>query len=254
MIPDAEAGGDAGRSRRVRTRRRVFLVDDHVLLREGLRGLLDEEPDLVVCGQASRAAEAIAAISDAAPDIVLLDVSLEGPNGIELTKELASRHPSLPILVLSMHEEELYAARALRAGARGYVTKHESSQNLIAAIRKVLDGQIAVSDRFTNHVLSNLARDGNGQSKTGVDALTDRELEIFQLLGQGLDRNKVANRLRLGIRTVETHRMHIRRKLGLRSAADVARFAIHCAASARYPRPVAGTEGAVQPDGCRRRA
>ena len=215
------------------SKRRIFVVDDHPIVRQGLAQLINSEPDLIVCGQGADAYEALRAIRQAAPDLALVDVSLKDSDGIELLRELRSAAPNLPVLILSMHDESLYAERALRAGAQGYIMKQEAPQTLLSAIRKVLSGQVYVSDKMGVKLLQRMV----GGSKQGrdlpMDRLTDRELEIFGMIGAGRSIKEIADKLFLSVKTVESHRDHIKQKLGLTSSAELLRFAIRNAPGAQ---------------------
>jgi len=201
----------------------VFIVDDHPLLREGLRRTIDQQSDLAVCGEAGNGQEALAAVEKLHPDLVLVDISLPGRDGIELTKELRARCPTLPVLVLSMHDESVYAERALRAGARGYVMKCEPMETHLDAIRKMLAGELAFSSHIVTGLIQRAAQSG---SLSPMVLLSDRELEIFRLFGEGRTRVEIADNLRLSIKTIESHRANIRRKLGVRTAAELLQRAI----------------------------
>jgi DNA-binding NarL/FixJ family response regulator len=205
--------------------RRVFLVDDHPLIRKGINDLISEQPDLQVCGEAGSAPQAVAAIARLKPDLVIVDISLPGRDGIELIKDLRSRHRAMPILALSMHDEALYAERVLHAGARGYVMKSAPSQELIAAIRLVLAGEIAVGRRVIHQILARTAGGKETAPCSPVECLTDRELEVFRLLGRGLQRAEISEQLKLSVKTIDTHRENIRQKLGVPHASDVRQLA-----------------------------
>ena len=222
-------------------KKKIFLVDDHPILRHGLATVLDQQSHLTVCGEASDPAEALEAIERLKPDIALVDLSLRGGDGIELLKDLRVRHPRLLTLVLSMHDETLYAERALRAGARGYVMKQEKLDRLLLAISRVLTGAIYVSDRVAAHAVQRLAGSAGGLGsnagdqplEAGIDAyverLTDRELQIFRLIGRGLGTRLIAETLHLSRKTIESHREHIKAKLGLKSGSDLIQRAIQWA-------------------------
>jgi len=205
-------------------KRNLLLVDDHPIMRVGLKQLLAQEADLVVCGEAEDAADALKVIQQTSPDLVLVDISLKESSGIELIKDIRVRWPKLAVLVLSMHEEAFYAERALRAGARGYVTKAEVSTRVVQAIRKVLDGQVYVSEKLADKLLGRIA--GGGEDRKGVEALSDREFEVFELIGQGMELREIAQRLHLSIKTVEAHRENMRKKLDLPSSAELFRYAV----------------------------
>ncbi len=210
-------------------RRRIFLIDDHSIMREGLRRLLEAESELSVCGEASTAKQALAAIAADQPDLVLIDIALPGADGLELIKTLRARFPALLMLVLSMHDEALYAERVLRAGAKGYVMKSSSSEQLLEAVRKVMAGEIFVSSALSSQMLQSMVK-GRTQALGSLGQLSDRELEIVQLIGQGLSTSEISTRLGISSKTVESHRGNIRAKLSLKSGAELARFSIANAA------------------------
>ena len=215
-----------------REKRRIFLVDDHPIVRQGLALLINNEPDLAVIGEGEDAYGALHLIREKKPDVVLLDVSLRDSDGIELLKELKSYNPDLPVLMLSMHDESLYAERALRAGARGYVMKQEAPQVLLSAIRKVLDGDVYVSERMSATLLQRMIGGKKAAGGLPMDRLTDRELEIFRMIGSGLSVKQIAQKLFLSAKTVEAHREHMKEKLSLKSSAELLRFAIRNAPGA----------------------
>lgn len=205
---------------------RLLLVDDHPLLREGLAKRLSLEDDLMICGQAGDGAQAVEAAGKTRPDLMIVDISLPGRDGIDLIKEMRARYPRLQILVFSMHDELLYAERALHAGAKGYVMKSEPPEQLIQAIRRVLDGEIALGKNMVGRLLHRMAGSQPAGSTSIVDALTDRELEIFRLIGGGHQRAWIASELHLSVKTFEAHRANIRQKLGLQNAAEVLQHAV----------------------------
>lgn len=211
-------------------KRRILLVDDHPVFRFGLGQVLNAEQDLEVCGEAASAPEALDAVRKLAPDLVLTDVSLDGANGIELIKQIRSENPKVPILVISMHDESLYALRALRAGAQGYLMKREALAGVIPATRAVLAGKIHVSSALNEQILFQLARGIDSTADSPVARLTDRELEILQLVGLGRGTRQIAEELHLSPKTVETHRLHMREKLGLKTSQELVRFAVEWAA------------------------
>jgi len=187
-------------------KRRVFIVDDHPIVRQGLAQLINGEPDLAVCGQGEEAYQALRAIKEARPDIVLLDISLKDSDGIELAKELKAQMPHLAVLMLSMHDETMYTERALRAGARGYVMKQEPPNTLLAAVRKVLSGQVHVSDKMGASLLQRMVSGKKSKGGLPMDRLTDRELEVFRMIGAGKSVKEIAGNLFLSTKTVEAHR------------------------------------------------
>lgn len=206
---------------------RVLIVDDHPIIRQGLRELIDQEPDLEVCGEAENAIEALKAIRTLNPDVALVDISLnKDMSGFDLIKDVKYQYPNLPTLVLSMHDESIFAERVLRAGGKGYVMKEEATEKVLIAIRKVLGGGIYLSDRVTAKMLSKISSARTAQEPSGVELLSDRELEVFELIGQGLGTQRIAERLNLSVKTVEAHRMHIREKLKLKDATELLQHAI----------------------------
>ncbi len=203
----------------------VLLVDDHALMRQGLELLINQQPDLTVCAQADSAHEALQAIAAQKPDAVVTDITLRESSGLELIKDIRVHWPHLPIVVVTMHTEMFYAERVLRAGARGFVTKGEPPVNVIAALRTALAGQIHVSEKLAAQMIGKLA----GARPEGgllLDTLSDREFEVFELIGQGKDVREIAAQLHLSIKTVETHRNNIRKKLDLDSSADLLKYAL----------------------------
>jgi DNA-binding NarL/FixJ family response regulator len=207
-------------------KKKVFVVDDHPIVRERVAELINQEPDLVVCGEAEDAVQAVKTVASASPDIAIIDITLKDTYGIELIKQLKELHPKLPILVLSMHDESLYGERALRAGAKGYLTKQEASKKVVDAIRRILRGEIYVSDKLAGSLVRKVAGGNDQAGGSPVDVLTDRELEVFQLLGQGLAVREVADRLFVSAKTVEAHREHIKQKLNFKTSSELLRFAI----------------------------
>lgn len=216
-------GGPGGA---VDDRRRVLVVDDHPVVRQGLALLINREPDLVVCGEAEEAKAALDAIATLQPDIVIVDISLNGPDGIELVKTIRARAAGLPVLVLSMHDELIYADRALRAGANGYIMKQEAIDRVLIAIRRILKGQVYLSDRAAGRLVEHYVRGAPGAPHSPVADLSDRELEVFRLIGQGHSTRQIAEDLHLSVKTVETYQAHIKEKLSLRSARELVQHAI----------------------------
>jgi DNA-binding NarL/FixJ family response regulator len=205
---------------------RVFLVDDHPLVREGLANLLNAQDDLMVCGEAEDSTQAINRIRKARPHIALIDISLKNESGLELLKDLRSQFPQIALIVLSMHDEAVYAERALRAGARGYVMKREASKNVLASIRRVLEGGVYVSGRITSRMAKALGSSGEAPSISPVERLSDRELEIFRLLGQGRTTSQIAGDLNLSVKTVQAYCARAKEKFGVATLADLVRAAI----------------------------
>ena len=205
----------------------IIVVDDHPLMREGLFQVISAEPGLKVIGSVGTTQEAISLIDVEPPDLVITDLSLPGRNGLELIKDLSSTHPELPVIVMSMHDELLYAERVLRAGGRGYVTKGAPPERLLDAIHTVLGGDIFASQTVTNHFLRSLAGGkGKAGSNSPLECLTDREIEVFELIGQARSNHEIASLLRISPRTVDAHRAHIREKLDLEDANELTRHAI----------------------------
>src|SRR5580693_1385717 len=207
-------------------RRSVLLVDDHPFMRAGLAQLIERQPDLQVGGEAGSPAEAFQALAKGKPDLVLTDLTMPGRSGLEFIKDLMAAQPALPILVVSMHDEAVYAERALRAGARGYIMKEAGGENLLAAIRQVLRGEVYVSPRMSARILDNLSARKPRGSSSPIEKLTDREFEIFQLIGQGKSTRDIAAQLHLSPKTVDVHRSHVKEKLELKDATALIRHAV----------------------------
>lgn len=205
---------------------KVLVVDDHPVVRKGIVHLINNQPDLVVCAETESGRGAIDVITATKPDMAIIDLTLQDTSGIEVIKNVRAMHPHLPMLVLSMHDETLYAERVLRAGAKGYIMKQEATENLLEAIRRVMSGEIYLSRKMETKLLRQLANGHSALSKSPIERLSDRELEVFQLLGHGQGTREIAERLRIGVKTVETHRMHIMEKLGVQSATELLKHAI----------------------------
>lgn len=205
---------------------RILIVDDHPIFRKGIIMLLEHEKDIVIYGEAETAAEALRLVERHDYDLVISDISLEETNGIELVKSLKSLKPHLPVLVLSMHDESLYAERALRAGARGYLMKQAPPDQVVAAIRQVLRGELYLSAAANLLMLNSFVSGRDHSTKSMVEKLSDRELEIFELLGKGRGTSMIAHDLRLSVKTVEAHRSHIKAKLGISTAPELVRAAV----------------------------
>ncbi|MBI2083817.1 MAG: response regulator transcription factor [Deltaproteobacteria bacterium] len=203
---------------------RILIIDDHPIVREGLIQLINREPDLVACGEAGNFDEALRLAGSLLPDLALVDLSLNGQDGVELIKELVHRHPKLSVLVLSMLDESLYAERVLKAGARGYVMKRELTDKLFYAIREILKGNIYVSERETTTIINEFLNGVPHQSPPMI--LSDRELTVFRLIGQGYSTSQIAATLHLSVKTVETHKMHIKGKLNISDASHLAQYAV----------------------------
>jgi DNA-binding NarL/FixJ family response regulator len=208
------------------TKKRILVVDDHPVFRHGLQELIDGQPDLTVCGEAGAAPQALDVMRATKPDLAIIDISLQGTNGIELIKLMKAEQPRLPILVLSMHDEALYAVRALKAGALGYVMKAEPAENVVSGIRRVLEHRIFVSPRLSEHLIFRAVESLETGAGSPVDQLSDRELEVLDLLGKGHNTRSIAQALNLSVKTIETHRAHIKEKLGCKDASEMVRFAI----------------------------
>ena len=207
---------------------RVLLIDDHPMIRQGLAGLINEESNLMVCGEAGDSRQALELIASAKPNLAIVDISLDERDGIELIKEVRAQHPEVQLLVLSMHDEGVYAERALRAGASGYVMKAEAAGTVMAAIQRVLSGKIYISEKITDQLLHRVTtrRKDARNFKSPVERLSDRELQIFRLLGDGVRVREIATQLYISIKTVESHRVNIKEKLGLQTSAELLRYAI----------------------------
>ena len=208
------------------TKRRVFVVDDHPIVRERLAELINQEPDLQVCGEAEDALNARKLIEARPPDIAIVDITLKDTYGIELIKDLKERLPKLPILVLSMHDESIYGERAIRAGAKGYLNKQEASKKVIIAIRTILSGEVYASDKMKSAMLQKMSGGHRPEGGSPTDVLSDRELEVFQLLGQGSAVRQIAEMLFVSPKTVEAHREHIKEKMNFKTSAELLRYAI----------------------------
>jgi len=213
-------------SETVARKRRVFIVDDHPLVREGLTNLINSQSDLMVCGEAKDSSEAVDAITKEPPDVAIIDISLTNESGLELIKNLAKQFPQVAVVVLSMHDETLYAERALRAGARGYVMKHETSKSVLASIRRVIEGDIYVSERIVNRMALRLSSARRRAASSPVERLSDRELEIFRLLGQGRTPSEIARDLNLSLKTVQAYCARAKEKFGVTSLTELLRAAI----------------------------
>lgn len=205
---------------------RVFLVDDHPLVRDGLANLINAQRDLMVCGEAEDSTQAINRIRKAQPHVALIDISLTNESGLELVKQLRSQFPQLALIVLSMHDEALYAERALRAGARGYVMKREASKNVLASIRRILEGGVYVSGKVTSRMAKTLSSAGEAATSSPVERLSDRELEIFRLLGQGRTTSQIAGDLNLSVKTVQAYCARAKEKFGVSSLTELLRAAL----------------------------
>ena len=206
--------------------RRVLLIDDHPFMRAGLAQLINAQRDLIVCGEAGNPSEAFRSLAPVKPDLVLSDLTMPGRSGLEFIKDLKAVEPNLAVLVVSMHDEVVFAERALRAGARGYIMKEAGGENLLAAIRQVLRGEVYVSPRMSSRILNDLAARRPRGSTSPIERLTDREFEVFQLIGQGKSTRDIAEQLHLSSKTVDVHRSHLKAKLGLNGATALIRHAV----------------------------
>jgi len=207
-------------------RRHVMLVDDHPFMRAGLAQLIDRQPDLAVCCEAGNPAEALKSLAKGKPDLVLTDLTMPGRSGLEFIKDLLATESSLAVLVVSMHDEVVYAERAIRAGARGYIMKEAGGEALLAAIRQVLSGEVYVSPRMSARIMEGLTSRRPRGSSSPIEKLSDREFEVFQLIGQGKSTRDIAEQLHLSPKTVDVHRSHIKEKLELKDATSLIRHAV----------------------------
>lgn len=206
--------------------KRIVVVDDHPVIREGLKKLLETESDLAVCGQAEDAFEALGVISELKPDLVIVDIALKKSSGLDLLKSIKAQSPKLPVLVMSMHHEKIYAERALRAGAKGYIMKDNAPAKIVDAIRQILNGRLYVSEDISDKLMQKLARGSEEIDRPAIDSLSDRELQVFQLMGEGYGTREIANKLYLSTKTVETYRSHIKEKLNLSNSSELLQSAI----------------------------
>jgi DNA-binding NarL/FixJ family response regulator len=225
MTPNKKS--EAGRQKR------ILIIDDHPMMREGLIQLVKKEPDLVVCGEAGDAQEGLKKIEVCKPDLVLTDVTFPGKSGLELLKDIQIMHPGLLVLVISMHDESFYAERVLRAGGRGYIMKQENGKKLMEAIRHVLSGKIYLSEKMSARIVELFSTGRNEAGKSAVETLTDREFELFQLIGRGLNTSQMANHLHVSPKTIEVHRANIKAKFKLKTAAELLLYAVRWEESGR---------------------
>lgn len=206
---------------------RIYIVDDHPLVRQGLSQVINNEADMEICGEAEDSPQAMKGVGPANPDVIIVDISLRGNNGLELIKNLKAIHENIRILVFSMHDESIYAQRALRAGAKAFVMKKESPAKVVEAIRRIITGEIYVSPSVADQVLHQIVNGPNNATSTSpIDRLTDRELEVVQLIGRGLSSREVAESLNLSVKTIESHRAHVKEKLNLRNATELVQFSV----------------------------
>jgi DNA-binding NarL/FixJ family response regulator len=220
MLADAAVPETLGSAKRT-----ILLVDDHPIVRQGLALLINREPDLAVCGDAEEAGSALTRIEELKPDLIVVDISLTGPDGLDLLKNIRARDVNLPVLILSMLDESLYAERALRAGANGYIMKQEATERVLVAIRRILGGEIYVSDRMADRMLHRFVG-GQVRERSPIADLTDRELEVFRLIGEGHSTRQIAEELHISIKTVESYQAHIKEKLALKNARELVQRAI----------------------------
>lgn len=216
----------ASKRKNLKPGKRILIVDDHPMMRQGLAQLINHEPDLTVCGEADTASQALEEVTSRRPDLVLLDISLPDKNGLELIKDLHAWSPEVLILVVSMHDEALYAERVLRAGARGYIMKQEGGRILMEAVRRVLSGRVYVSEKMAARILETFSGRRVETLVSPVEQLSDREFEVFQLIGDGKGTRDIAGHLHLSVKTVEVHRANIKAKLKIRTATDLVRYAV----------------------------
>ncbi len=207
------------------SKKKILVVDDHPIIRQGFAQLINQEDDLIFIGEAGDAIEALPLIEKLKPDLVIVDISLKGMSGLDLTKNILIDHPKIPILIISMHDESLYAERSLRAGARGYLMKHEATENIVNAIRKVLAGEIYTSDSMKDLLLQKIVS-GQSISDSSPENLTDRELEVLHLIAQGKGTRQIAEVLHLSIKTIESHYANIKNKLNLRRSPELVQYAM----------------------------
>lgn len=207
-------------------KKNILIIDDHPMMREGLGQLIQNERDLEVCGEAGEAGDGLEKVRQLQPDLVIADITLPGKNGLELIKDIQALHPRLPVLVISMHDESFYAERVLRAGGRGYIMKQEGGKKLMEAIRTVLEGRVYVSEKMSAKILDCLAGGKPGGPDSPFGNLTDREFEVFQLIGWGLSTAQMAERLHVSPKTIEVHRVHLKTKLKIDSAPELIRYAV----------------------------
>ena len=204
----------------------VLVVDDHPLMRQGLALLINQQQDMQVCGEAEEAQAAMHAIAHLHPDIMILDISLTGPDGLELLKNIRATSPDLPVLILSMHDEAIYAERALRAGANGYIMKQEATEKVLIAVRRILNGEVYLSECTSNKMLQQYIGGAPRMIQSRIASLSDRELEVFRMIGEGRATREIAEDLHLSVKTVETYQAHIKDKLALRSGRELIQHAI----------------------------
>ncbi len=209
-----------------RIKRKVLVVDDHPLLRQGLALLINQQHDMLVCGEAEEGHAAMQSIAEKRPDIIILDISLKGPDGLELLKSIRALYPDLPVLILSMHDEAIYAERALRARANGYIMKQEATEKVLVALRRIFNGDVYLSESMSKKMLQQYIDGAPSMLQSRMAALSDRELEVFRRIGEGCATREIAEELHLSIKTVETYQAHIKDKLSLRSGRELIQHAV----------------------------
>lgn len=208
-----------------KTEHRVLIVDDHPLVRQGIAQYINQEKDLVVCGQASDGHEALTLVEELQPDVVITDIQMKGLGGMDLVRNMRLQFPKIPVLMLSMHDESLYADRSLRAGAKGYLMKDEEPEKVVLAIRSILGGDVYVSDKAKAKILQGLANSKRPDMSSSIERLSDRELEVFRMIGKGNRTRHIADQLILSTKTVESYKARLKQKLMLKDAAELARYA-----------------------------
>ena len=217
------------------SKKKILIVEDHPIFRWGLSELINQEPDMIVCGDATNVSGAWKAIERLQPDLIIADITLENSDGIDLTKEVNRRSKTIPVLILSMHDQFLYAERALHAGARGYIMKQEAMEKVVTAIRQVLAGKIYLNEKVKDQILFNLADRPAGSGRSPMERLTDRELEVFRMIGKGFSTREIASKLHLSIKTIGTYRERIKEKLNLKHANELVRHAVHWGKTGNVP-------------------
>jgi DNA-binding NarL/FixJ family response regulator len=220
-------------------RTKILLVDDHPLLRTGIASLINQEKDLAVCGEVDDSVQALDAIGKTNPEIIILDISLKKMSGIEVLKHIKMRYPKVKVLILSMHDEAVYGPRALRAGASGYIMKQEAPDNVIVALRKILAGEVYISESMATRMLARMVGGRPSPMSSPLELLSDRELEVFTLLGKGDGTRDIAQKLNLSVKTIESHRAHIKEKLNLKNATELVHHAVQWVASETMPMEMA---------------
>jgi len=212
---------------------KVFIVDDHPIVRQGLAQMIRREPDLTVCGEAEDAQSALQMIYALKPDILIVDISLHGPDGLDLLKSVRAKDPTLPVLILSMHDECIYAERSLRAGANGYIMKQEATENVLVALRRILNREVYVSPQIANKMLQRFVSAGAAHGKHSLSELSDRELEVLRLMGEGHSTRQIADTLHLSVKTVESYQAHLKEKLALKNSRELVQYAVQWTLNAK---------------------